>query len=128
MAEMGGAGSGLSGDKEGSGPEGFIQPAGQAERRERGQDRGRPPFADHYLSPSRREENVYYGYDETIGCLDNHLTDSPESRSDLGLGAETECYGAHKGANRRVVYITEAAMKNKRKIKKGLAFRYHRRD
>jgi len=50
--------------------------------------------------------------DTTLGPA---LTGPQGSRSELGLGAEIECYGAHHGADRRVVQEAEAAMKMERR-------------
>ena len=91
---------------------GFIQPTGPEERTERGQDRGGPSAPDDHLSSAHREERLHSGNHETIGCLGSPLTGPQGSRSQLGLGAEIECYGAHNGADRRVVRETEAAIKD----------------
>ncbi len=124
LVEMGGAGSGLSGHQERLRTPGFIQPAGPEERSERGQGGGGPAALDDYLSSAHREERLYSG-DETIGCLGVPLTGSHEPRSQRGLGAEIECYGAHDGADRRVVQETEAAIKKdgeKKNVPKVLRF------
>jgi len=118
LAEMGHPGSGLSGDQEGPRVESLIPAADQTERTERGEDRRGSSIADDHLSRAHREEGIYPGH-EIIGCLGLPLTDPKGSRSQLGLGAETECYGALQGADRRVVQKTEAAMKNKTKKEKG---------
>jgi len=115
LAEVGGFGSGLSGDQERPRAADLIQPAGPAERTERGQDRGGPSALDDHLSNADREERLYSGYHETIGCLGPPLTGPQGSRLELGLGAEIECYGAHHGADRRVVQKAEAAMKRERR-------------
>jgi hypothetical protein len=109
LAEVGGRGSGHSGDQEGPGTSGPVPAAGPEERSECGQDRGGPEASDHHLSSALRETGLYSGNDETIGCLGEGLTGLRGSRSGLGLGAEIECYSAHYGADRRVVRETEAA-------------------
>jgi hypothetical protein len=108
---MGGFGSGLSGDQERPGLADLVQSAGPEKRTERGQDRGGPSAPDDHISNTDREERIYSRAHETNGCLVFSLTGLLGSRSDLGLGAEIECYGAHHGADRRVVQEAEAAMK-----------------
>jgi len=119
LVEMGGVGGRVSRDQKRSGTSGLIQPVDAEEGSKRGQDRCGPSALDHYLSPSQRKKGVYSRYDETIGCLGFPLTDPQGSRSQIGLGAEIECYGALQGADRRVVQETEAAVKNKRKDETG---------